>query len=98
MSDRDGRLHQFFAGYFNQDWDVSGAMNWSEVLDEYISQNDTDDILSVRNDLLGWLSASEPGTRLPAELGCEYDPGPDGLDDRSWVEALVGYLDTKVRS
>lgn len=98
MSDRGDRLHHFFAGYFNQDWDVSGATNWSEVLDEYLSQNARDDIRATRDDLRGWLSETGPGVRLPEEFGCEYDPGPDGMDDWDWVKAMADYLDASVKS
>ncbi len=96
MSDRSERLHQFFAGYFNQDWDVNGAANWSEVLDEYIAQNGRDDVLRTRDDLRVWLSETAPGQRLPGELGCEYDPRLDGMDDWSWARAMAEYLDARL--
>lgn len=95
MSDRDYLLHQFFAGYFNQDWDVSGATNWSDVVGEYLSQNPIDDVLRTRDALRAWLSETEPGQRIPAKFGCEYDPGPDGMDDRTLVEAIADYIDER---
>lgn len=95
MSERDDRLHQFFAGYFNQDWDISGAANWSDVMDEYLAQNAKDDVIKTRDDLRSWLSESEHARQLPAEFGCYYDPGPDGMDARAWVAALADYIESK---
>jgi hypothetical protein len=47
-SERSDRLRQFFAGYFNQDWDISGATRWSEVVDEYLAENPRDDVIRTR--------------------------------------------------
>lgn len=96
MSERDERLHQFFAGYFNQDWDISGATCWSDVLDEYVSQNRRDTVVRTLDDLRSWLSESGTDERLPAAFGCDYDPGPDGMDERTWVSVVADYIDKKV--
>ena len=96
MSERDDRLHQFFAGYFNQDWDISGATSWLDVVDEYLSQNPKDDVIRTRDDLRSWLSESRTDERLPVRFGCDYDPSPDGMDERTWVCALADYLEKKV--
>jgi len=95
MNERDDRLHQFFAGYFNQDWDISGAANWSDVMDEYLAQNTKDDVIRTRDDLRSWLSESEHARQLPAAFGCDYDPSPDGMDARTWVAALADYIESK---
>lgn len=96
MSTRDDRLHQFFAGYFNQDWDISGAANWSDVMDEYLAQNTRDDVIRTRDDLRSWLSDSEHAQQLPAAFGCDYNPGPDGMDERTWVATLRDYIERKI--
>lgn len=96
MSDRNERLHQFFAGYFNQDWDVSGAANWSDVVDEYLSQHSRDDAIGALDDLRSWLSESGVDQRLPAEFGCDYDPSPDGMNERAWVAALADYIERRL--
>jgi hypothetical protein len=95
MSERDERLHQFFAGYFNQDWDIIGAASWSDVMDEYLAHNTETDIIRTRDDLLSWLSDSEHAQKLLAAYGCGYDPGPDGMDERMWVAALAEYIQRK---
>jgi hypothetical protein len=96
MSARDDRLHQFFAGYFNQDWDISGAATWSDVMDEYLSQNRRDDAVRTRDDLRSWLAEAGHDQQLPVAFGCDYDPGPDGMDLRTWVAALADYIESKV--
>jgi len=96
MSPRDERLHQFLAGYFNQEWDADGAAGWSEVMDEYLAQNDREDALRTRDDLRSWLSDSGHAQPLPAAFGCEFDPGPDGMDERAWVATLANYIEHKL--
>jgi hypothetical protein len=96
MSERDDRLHQFFAGYFNQDWDINGAANWSDVIDEFLYQNKRDYAVRTRDDLRSWLAEAGDNQQLPVSFGCEYDPSPDGMDQRSWVAALADYIACKV--
>jgi hypothetical protein len=96
MSGRNERLHQFFAGYFNQDWDVSGATIWSEVVDEYLAQNSRDAALQTREDLRCWLAEHGSTEHLPAAFGCDYDPAPDGMNERTWVAAIADYIKEKV--
>jgi len=93
MTNRDARLHQFFAGYFNQDWDVSGASSWSEVVDEYLVQNPRDSAMTLRDDLESWLAEGQ--LVLPAAFGCDYDPRT-GDDDATWIRQVVDYLTTKL--
>lgn len=96
MNERDDRLHQFFAGYFNQDWDIAGAASWSDVLDEYVSHNRRDTVVRTLDDLRSWLSESGTDEQLPPAFGCDYDPGPDGMDARTWVRAVADCIDKKV--
>lgn len=96
MSERDDRLHQFFAGYFNQDWDIGGAGDWSDVMDEYLSQNRRDDVIRTRDDLRSWLSESAHDQQLPVAFGCDYDPSADGMDQRAWVAALADHIERKI--
>lgn len=96
MSDRSERLHQFFAGYFNQDWDISGATNWLDVVDEYLAQNPREQALQTRDDLRGWLAESGTAKQLPASFGCDYDPAPDGMNERTWASAMADYIEKKI--
>jgi len=95
MNERDARLHQFFAGYFNQDWDLDGATSWPEVVDSYLAQNGSAHASRLRDDLRSWLTDAK-GDCLPDWFGCDYDPRTDGMDALAWVRALVDYLDTKL--
>jgi len=95
MNERDSRLHQFFAGYFNQDWDLNGATSWSDVVDDYLAQNPSAQASRLRDDLRSWVSGAED-ERLPDAFGCDYDPRTAGMDALTWVRALADYLDTKL--
>jgi hypothetical protein len=94
MNERTARLQQFFAGYFNQDWDLGGAASWSEVVDEYLAQNPPADVRVMRDDLRAWLAESDG--RLPPEFGCDYDPRPDGMDERQWVCAIADHIEQRI--
>jgi len=83
MSERTHRLFQFFAGYFNQDWDLDDA-SWREVVAQFAKESRRSHALLVLEDLRGWLQKSaagpDPAHGLPAEFGCDYDPRGDGGD------------------
>ena len=96
MTTRDDRLRQFFAGYFHQDWDLGGAGSWPDVMDEYLAGNTKDDAIKTCADLRAWLADSGHVQQLPPGFGCEYDPGPDGLDQLTWVARLAEYIERKV--
>ena len=92
MMERDAQLHQFFAGYFNQDWDIGGATSWTDVVLQYIRENPRSTVLATRDALQSWLGDPESGPNLPNAFGCDYDPRPDGLDDRKWVCEIVEFI------
>jgi hypothetical protein len=94
MNTRDARLQQFFGGYFNQDWDMTGAKSWGEVVAQYIKENPSPQVLQLQRDLRSWLdeTASTPGASLPAAFCCDYDPRPEGLTERDWVRLLADSL------
>jgi hypothetical protein len=96
MRDRDLRLRQFFAGYFNQDWDVAGAKSWADVAATYIKEHPRAQVLTLRDDLRAWLREMPEEQSALATLGCEYDPSPDGIDDRAWVQLLANFFDAKL--
>lgn len=96
MKERDGRLRQFFAGYFNQDWDIGGATSWTDVVSQYVRESRRAQVVTIRDDLSSWLDDSSPTSGLSAEFGCDYDPRPEGMDDRAWVRALVEFIDRQL--
>jgi hypothetical protein len=97
MSYRDARLRQFFQGQFHEDWDIQGAETWQDVVTQYVATAERRIVLLLRDDLRAWLLATESGPdradTLPASFGCDYDPRPDGLDERQWVGAIADMLD-----
>jgi hypothetical protein len=100
MTDRDARLHQFFGGYFNQDWDIAGAQSWMDVMNRYLKEHPRSQIVRLRGDLDSWLretaSGPNPERGLPAEFGCDYDPRVDRSSDREWVQLLVDFIDDQL--
>ena len=96
MSERGGQSHRFFAGYFNQDWAISGAATWSDVMDEYLAQNRRDDAVRTRDDLRSWLAEAGHDQQLPVSFGRDDDSSPDGMDQHTWVAALADYIERKV--
>ena len=96
MTERDERLAQFFSGYFNQDWDVTGAESWMEVLDEYVSSVSRSAVAGTRDDIREWLLEAGAGKELPVEFGCDYDPRADGMGELEWAKAVADYLDAAV--
>ena len=94
---RDQRLHQFFAGYFNQDWDVGGS-SWAEVVAGYIESHPRPHVLTLLGDLRSWAEeAGRAGVKnLPDAFGCDYDPRPDGQTAQQWVETLAGVIEREV--
>ena len=96
MNNRDAHLQQFFGGYFNQDWDIGGATSWSEVVDGYLRENSASHAAITRDSLRAWLTDGDGC--LPASFGCDYDPRPDGMDERTWVRAIADYIEMKLVS
>lgn len=91
MSTRNDRLGQFFGGYFHQDWDIEGATSWRDVIAQYAREVPGPQVQRVCEDLRDWLSetASEGNENLPPSFACDYNPRPDGLTERQWVEQIV---------
>jgi len=93
-NDRDERLHQFFSGQFHEDWDCQGANSWKDVVAEYVHTAPKAQVIAVQNDLRSWLAetAACPGAVLPGKFGNVYDPLPDGLSEREWIEQMADLL------
>jgi hypothetical protein len=95
MSNRKQTLRDFFGGYFHQDWDIEGAESWVDVLDQFVRENSPAHVREVGEALRGWVESSteeEISRQLAGELGCNYDPRPDGLAARDWVLGIIKRL------
>ncbi len=87
---------QFFAGYFNQDWDISGAATWSDVMNEYLAQNRRDDAVRTRDDLWSWLAEAGHDQQLPVAFAVTTTLARIGSTSaRGWA-ALADYIEGKV--
>jgi hypothetical protein len=89
VSTRDERLQRFFGGYFHQDWDLD-AKTWQGVIANYVEEHPRDDTVELRDDLRTWLD--EGHSRLPASFRCDYNPQPEGLTDRSWIDRMIAVI------
>ncbi len=85
------RLPQFFGGYFHEDWQVE-AEDPDGIIDLYMSQADRDQRLGVAEGIdaliTSDLSDEAISRMLFEELGCYYDPTPDGLSARAWLQQV----------
>ncbi len=70
MITREGRLRQFFAGYFHQDWDLGGG-SWSQVVDSYIGGSAPSDARVLLEDLRA-VKASGAGYVTKFDVDAEY--------------------------
>jgi len=97
---RDARLRNFFAAYFNQDWAVEGAHSWQDVLHQFLADNGEVDTATLRDALASWLEeATLDGQNcLPSEFGCDFDPQSDGLNARQWVGKIVDEFNRLLRN
>ena len=95
-NERDDRLRQFFGAYFHQDLDIEGATTWQDVLSQFLSENTSPRARAVRDGLRSWLddTAAEDAQNLPSHFCCDYDPVPDGLSERRWVEQILALLES----
>jgi hypothetical protein len=92
MNARAERLHQFFGGYFHQDWGADGASSWSDVVDAYLAENTLEDAASLRDALRAWVTDGQLGDLA----SCDYDPRAEGLTERAWVAMIAEYIDRRI--
>jgi CdiI immunity protein len=97
MTKQDQReLHQFFAGYFHEDWPVD-ALNPDDVISSFIAAPHPAGELSRLADLVDsyacHLSNDETLEQaLFMDLGCYYSPSVEGLSARIWLRHVASRL------
>ena len=91
MSERDARLRNFFAAYFNQDWMIEGAATWRDVVRQYLEQNGEADSRLLQAALMQWMDEveQEEVQTLPSSFGCDFDSTFVGLSERQWVGEIA---------
>ena len=90
------QLHQFFAGYFHEDW-ASEASEPDGIIDIYIGQENNaenlNNLAALIENLVGRSqSEKELDDSLFGELGCYYVPAADGKSTRAWLEHVSSRL------
>ena len=84
-------LFQFFAGYFNQDWDLD-APDDDGVIEGFLREEPREFVDAVRREIRAFI-----GLRLPEDvlqqavwrdLGCSYDPAADGVSMTQWIRSV----------
>ena len=98
MTDRDARLRQFFAGYFQEDWAITGGPSWRDVVVGYVAGNPRERVLVLIDDLRAWLDAAAVGgPSSVAGYGCHYECRPE-LTEPEWVGEIVDVLSERLAS
>ncbi|WP_337174258.1 contact-dependent growth inhibition system immunity protein [Paludisphaera sp.] len=91
------RLEQLFGAFMHQDWDAEGR-DWPELVRNF-GRGQPAAELTLAADELDRLLAESPddsglSDRLRRELGCYFDPNPDGNGPpiRAWLGSVADSL------
>jgi hypothetical protein len=97
MSEREGRLRQFFGSYFHPEWRLEGAKTWQDVVTKCFRDGRPEEARLLGDDLRSWLTEAKavgnPLAGLPLEFGCSYDPTASGVSEMDWVAQIVAHLE-----
>ena len=90
------RLHQFFAGYFHEDWPLE-ADSPDGVVSAFVRQRgDARELEQLSSSIMAFVddhpNDDELGEALFKELGCYYSPIADGISTRSWLLGVAAKL------
>ncbi len=84
-------LYQFLACYFHQDWDLDSA-TWQGAVLQFVQEFSSEDVCAARKQLDRLLDCDLNETELSKtllhELGCYYDPTPDGMSFTDWLRLI----------
>ena len=88
-------IHNFFAGYFHQDWKEDDP-NVDAVVQRYMRDSTTQEIRDLIEDIEEYmrdhLDDADLLRLLFEDLGCFYLPTADGLTARQWMTHVVDLL------
>ncbi len=93
-------LYQFFGGYFYQGWTTDYRWegvkpSFSAVVRHFKAVNPPVTVGRLRNELEDLLSLGLDGSSLEdvlSELGSDFHPPSEALDNRQWLENILGIL------
>jgi CdiI immunity protein len=89
-------LYQFFAGRFNQDWDLF-APDDGGVIEGFLREEPPEFVNAVRREISALIGLGLPEHVLQQavwrDLGCSYDPTPDGVSMTQWIQSVSERLD-----
>jgi hypothetical protein len=90
-----GALHQFFAGYFHEDWRTE-ANSVDDVIRSFVGQQDSHQFARLGDAIAAFVedhpNDDELDKALFEELGCYYSPRTEGISTRSWLLGLTAKL------
>jgi len=93
MNSSDEALHQFFGGYFHQDWQLDDP-TWQVVISRFLRESTPTDSALVAAGIERLISDSSPDETLCCvvqKLGCDYWPGSFS-EMRIWLKQVVSEL------
>lgn len=93
MNSSDEALHQFFGGYFHQDWQLDDP-TWQVVISRFLRESTPTDSALVAAGIERLISDSSPDETLCCvvqKLGCDYWPGSFS-EMRIWLKQVVSKL------
>ena len=85
---------QLFGAYLHQDW-PEDAGSWQAALAQYAAREAPPLVAAAQRDLTRLLTDSPTEEALARALdafGNAYDPRPDGLTYRAWLEQVRAHL------
>jgi hypothetical protein len=92
MRDRYPELHQFFGGYYHQDWRMDHSTT-EAVLHSFIGDSAPHERAMISAQLREVLALSDAQLADAVfDLGAYYDPTPDGQTMREWLQAALNAL------
>jgi hypothetical protein len=85
-------LFQFFAGYFHEDFRLE-ATDVLDIVDRYSAEVTPEQRSRLGDAIVQYCEENsideELAEKLYRELGCYYDPTPDGVSARDWLQSIA---------
>lgn len=89
-------LYQFFAGRFNQDWDLD-APDDTGVIERFLHEEPPEFVTAARQQLNALIALELPEEELQRvlfqDLGCYYDATHDGGSVTTWARSVAARLE-----
>ncbi|HEX2077900.1 MAG TPA: contact-dependent growth inhibition system immunity protein [Longimicrobium sp.] len=91
IEERYPSLWRLISSCFHQDWDLE-ASTWEPLVQRFIATAGAETVTGAARELGQVLQSVADNDELHElvydELGCAYDPRPNGLEVRDWLEQI----------